>query len=298
MKNVDLYALQDPQTAYYHDAYSKQPQDYPGLQAKMTPRPDCGENSYKGCGRLRERKALVTGGDSGIGRAAAIAFAREGADVALAYLPEEEDDAREVKELIEKEGRKAVLLPGDLRDERYCAELASKAQRELGGLNVMALAAGRQKASRSIEDISTEQLKEVFAVNVFSLFWTLKPAIPLLPAGASIITTSSVVASDPPPNLPDYASTKGAINAFSQALAKQLAPKGIRVNIVAPGPVWTPLQICGGQFQENIPEFGRQTPLGRAGQPVELAGIYVFLASSESSFTTGGVFGATGGLVL
>lgn len=298
MKNDDPYALRDPQTAYYHEEYSRQPQDYPGLQAKMNPRPDCGEHSYKGCGRLRHRKALVTGGDSGIGRAAAIAFAREGADVALAYLPQEEDDAREVRELIEKEGRKALLLPGDLQDERYCAELAPKAQRELGGLDVMAMAAGRQAASKSIADISSEQLEEVFAVNVFSLFWTLKPAIPLLPAGASIITTSSVVASDPPENLPDYAATKGAINAFSQALAKQLAPRGIRVNIVAPGPVWTALQICGGQFQEDIPEFGRQTPLKRAGQPVELAGIYVFLASSESSFTTGGVFGTTGGLLL
>lgn len=264
----------------------------------MNPRPDCGENSYKGCGRLRDRRALVTGGDSGIGRAAAIAFAREGADVALAYLPEEEDDAGEVKELIEKAGRKALLLPGDLQDERYCAELAAKAHSGLGGLDVMALAAGRQVATKSIADISTEQLEEVFAINVFSLFWTLKPAIPLLPAGASIITTSSVVASDPPVNLLDYASTKGAINAFSEALAKQLAPKGIRVNIVAPGPVWTPLQICGGQFQENIPEFGKQTPLKRAGQPVELAGLYVFLASPESSFTTGGVFGATGGLLL
>lgn len=298
MNNTDLYALRDPQTAYYHDAYPKQPQDYPGLQTKMKPRPDCGEDSYKGCGKLRHRKALVTGGDSGIGRAAAIAFAREGADVALAYLPEEEDDAEEVKELIEKEGRKAFLLPGDLKDERYCAELATQAHGKLGGLDVMALAAGRQVATESIADISTEQLEEVFAINVFSLFRTLKPAIPLLPAGASIITTSSVVAFDPPANLLDYASTKGAINAFSQALARQLAPKGIRVNIVAPGPVWTPLQICGGQFQENIPEFGRQTPLKRAGQPVELAGLYVFLASSESSFTTGGVFGATGGLLL
>lgn len=298
MEKNDFYALRDPQTAYYCGTYPKQKQTPPGVQAKMEPRPDCGETSYKGNGRLRDRKALVTGGDSGIGRAAAIAFAREGADVALAYLPEEEEDAQEVKELIEKEGRKAVLLPGDLQDEAYASELAPQAHRALGGLDILALVAGRQIATQSIEDISTEQLKEVFAVNVFSLFWTIKSALPLLPEGASIITTSSIEAYQPSPQLPDYASTKGAIKVLTQALGEQLASKGIRVNTVAPGPVWTPLQICGGQLPDKIPDFGKNTPLKRAGEPVELAGLYVFLASPESSFTTGSVFAATGGKLL
>lgn len=298
MQQESLYAPRNPRTEYYHQAYPPQAQPYPGLQNRMNPRPDCGETSYRGSGRLAGRKALVTGGDSGIGRAAAIAFAREGADVALAYLPEEEPDAREVRELIEREGRKAVMLPGDLADEGYCSRLAPQAVEALGSLDIMALVAGRQAATHSLEEITTEQLTQVFAVNVFSLFWTIKPALSLLPEGASIITTSSLVAFEPSPILPDYAATKGAIKVFSQALAKQLAAKGIRVNTVAPGPVWTPLQISGGQLSENIPEFGRDTPLKRAGQPVELAGLYVFLASQESSYTTGGVFSATGGVIL
>lgn len=298
MQQENLYAPRNPRTEYFHQAYPPQEQPYPGLQNRMNPRPDCGETSYRGSGRLAGRKALVTGGDSGIGRAAAIAFAREGADVALAYLPSEEPDAREVKELIEKAGRKAVLLPGDLADEAYCSHLAEQARHELGGLDILALVAGRQVATHGIEEIDTKQLTQVFAINVFSLFWTIKAALPLLPEGASIITTSSVEAFDPSPVLLDYATTKGAIKVFSQSLAKQLAARGIRVNTVAPGPVWTALQISGGQFSENIPEFGRDTPLKRAGQPVELAGLYVFLASQESSYTTGGVFAATGGEIL
>lgn len=298
MPKDDMYTPRNPVTEYYHDTYPEQEQPYPGIQADMKPRPDCGEDSYRGSGRLARRKALVTGGDSGIGRAAAIAFAREGADVALAYMPEEEKDAREVLELIEKEGRKAVALPGDLSDENYCAELAVKAHRELGGLDILALVAGHQVATHSLEEVSTEQLVKVFAVNVYSLFWTLRPALSLLGEGASIITTSSIEAYDPSPHLPDYAATKGAIKTLTQSLAKQLAPKGVRVNTVAPGPVWTPLQVSGGQFTENLPDFGRDTPLKRAGQPVELAGLYVFLASQESSYSTGGVFAATGGSIL
>lgn len=298
MSQNDRGTPHNPVTEYYHEAYPEQEQPYPGIQAKMKPRPDCGETSYTGHGRLIGRKALVTGGDSGIGRAAAIAFAREGADVALAYMPEEEEDGREVLDLIRKEGHKAAALPGDLSDENYCAELAIKAHRELGGLDILALVAGHQVATHNLTEVSTEQLIKVFAINVYSLFWTLKPALSLLPAGASIITTSSIEAYDPSAHLPDYAATKGAIKTLTQSLAKQLAPKGIRVNSVAPGPVWTPLQISGGQFTEDIPDFGRDTPLKRAGQPVELAGLYVFLASPESSYSTGGIFAATGGSLL
>lgn len=298
MDNEAMYERQNPLTEYRYEKYPKQEQPYPGIQARMEPRPDCGETTYAGSGRLPYRKALVTGGDSGIGRAAAIAFAREGADVAIAYLPDEEPDAREVKELIEAEGRKAVLLPGDLSDEAYCAKLAAKARDALDGLDILALAAGRQVAARSIEDISTEQLEKVFAINVFSLFWTLKPALSFLPAGASVILTTSLVAFHPEETLVDYSATKGAIRALNGALAKQLAPKGIRVNAVAPGPVWSALQISGGQFGDKIPDFGADTPYGRAGQPVEVAPVYVFLASQEASFISGCVYGATGAVPL
>lgn len=264
----------------------------------MKPVPDSGEQSYHGCNRLRGRKALVTGGDSGIGRAAAIAYAREGADVALNYLPEEQSDAEEVAELIRKEGRKAVLLPGDLSDEVFCKKLVRDALEKLGGLDIMALVAGKQVAVEDIRDITTEQLTKTFEVNVFSLFWIAKEALPHLKPGTSIITCSSIQAYQPGKNLADYASTKAAIIAFSRSLAKQVAPKGIRVNVVAPGPIWTALQVTGGQLQKDLPEFGRKTPLKRAGQPVELSGLYVFLASQESSFITAEVFGVTGGMHL
>lgn len=296
MKNI--YELQNPLTAYRTEGYPEQRQPYPGLQGKMDPRPDCGEESYIGTVRLQGRKALITGGDSGIGRAAAIAFAREGADLALNYHPDEESDAREVKDLVEQAGQKAVLLPGDLNDESFCAQLVEQARRELDGLDVLALVAGRQIAVKSIEDISTAQIREVFGTNVFALFWIIRAALPHLPAGSSIITTSSIEAYDPSDNLLDYSSTKGAIKTFTQALAKQLAPKGIRVNSVAPGPVWTPLQVSGGQFEDALPEFGQTTPLKRAGQPVELSGVYVHLASAESSYTTGMIYGVTGGRPL
>lgn len=295
MKNSDFYALKNPLTEYRTEGFPRQKQPYPGLQKKMDPVPDCGETSYYGSGRLKGRKALVTGGDSGIGRAAAIAYAREGADVAIAYLPQEEEDAREVKGYIEKEGRKAVLLPGDLREESYAAEMVKTAHRQLGGLDILALVAGQQVATKSVDEITTEQLQSVFGVNVFSLFWVVKAALPLLPEGASIITTTSIQAYEPSRHLLDYASTKGAIKAFTQALAEQLAPRGIRVNSVAPGPIWTALQVSGGQFQEALPKFGQSTPYKRAGQPVELSGLYVFLASQESSYITAEIFGVTGG---
>lgn len=293
-----LSNLNNPLEQYFTGDFPKQYQDPPGLQQKMEPVPDCGEKSYKGNGRLTNRKALVTGGDSGIGRAAAIAYAREGADVALNYLPEEQADAEEVKELIEAEGRKAILIPGDLSDEAFCGELVKKAYDGLGGLDVLALVAGKQQAVEDIADLTTEQLRSTFEINVFSLFWVVKAALPLLPKGASIITTTSVQGYNPSPNLLDYASTKFAITGFTRGLAKQVAAKGIRVNSVAPGPIWTALQVTGGQPSDQIPQFGQNTPLQRSGQPVELSSVYVFLASEESSYVTAQVYGITGGIEL
>lgn len=286
---------QNPLNQYFNGTYPKQYQETPGIQGKMDPLPDCGETSYKGSGKLIGRKALITGGDSGIGRAAAIAYAREGADVAINYLPEEQPDAEEVKELIEAEGRKAVLIPGDLSDESFCQDLVKQAYTELDGLDVLTLVAGQQQAVKDITELPTDQLRKTFEVNVFSLFWVVKAALLYLPKGASIITTTSVQSFDPSPILLDYAASKFAITGFTRGLAKQLAPKGIRVNSVAPGPIWTPLQITGAQPSEAIPEFGQQTPLKRAGQPVELADVYVFLASTSSSYVTAQVYGVTGG---
>jgi NAD(P)-dependent dehydrogenase (short-subunit alcohol dehydrogenase family) len=261
----------------------------------MTPRPDHGETSYKGSGRLRGRKALITGGDSGIGRAAAIAYAREGADVAINYLPAEEPDAREVVALIRAEGRKAAAIPGDIKDEAFCRRLVADAARELGGLDIVVNNAARQNARDSILDISSAQFDETFKTNVYAMFWITKAAVPLLKPGASIINTSSVNAYDPSENIIDYAATKGAIMIFTKGLAKQLASKGIRVNAMAPGPYWTALQVTGGQQPDKLPSFGEDTPIGRPGQPAELAGVYVLLASSESSYATGQVYGASGG---
>lgn len=289
----------NPSHKYYNDDFPKQYQEPPGVQKEMDPVPDCGENSYKGSGKLAGRKALITGGDSGIGRAAAIAYAREGADVAINYLPAEQPDAEDVKKLIEAEGRKAVLLPGDLSDEGFCKDLVDQANTELGGLDVLALVAGKQQAVKDIADLETEQLEKTFQVNVFSLYWTVKAALPHLPEGASIVTTTSIEGFDPSPILADYAATKFAIIGFTKSMSKQLSAKGIRVNSIAPGPIWTALQVTGGQPQENIPKFGKETPptpLNRAGQPAELASTYVFLASEESSYVTGQIYGITGGL--
>ncbi len=295
MKDKNYNKMQNPLTQFQQEGFPKQYQDPPGIQSKMKPVPDCGEESYKGSNRLEGRKALITGADSGIGRAVAIAYAREGADVALSYLPDEQSDAEEVAKLVEKEGRKAILIPGDLSDEDFCKEMVKKADEGLGGIDILALVAGKQVSVEDIEDISTEQLKKTFEINVFSLFWTIKAALPNLPAGTSIITTTSIQAYQPSEHLLDYAATKSAIVAFTRALAKQIASKGIRVNSVAPGPIWTALQVSGGQPQEKLPEFGQNTPLKRAGQPVELAGVYVFLASQESSYVTAEVYGVTGG---
>ncbi|WP_106375544.1 SDR family oxidoreductase [Halomonas songnenensis] len=286
---------QDPTTQYPSPSFPEQPQEWPGLASEMDPRPDHGEESYRGSGRLEGRKALITGGDSGIGRAAAIAYAREGADVAINYLPEEESDAREVIELIEAEGRTAVAIPGDIRDEAFCSELVEIAVEQLGGLDILVNNAARQQWKPSITDLSHDDFDATMKTNLYAMYWITQAAMPHLEAGASIINTSSVVAYDPPKILLDYSMTKAAIIAFTKALAKQLGEKGIRVNAVAPGPFWTPLQPSGGQPQEAVQSFGEDTPLGRPGQPVELSGVYVLLASQESSFTTGNVYGAAGG---
>lgn len=292
----DFYKLQNPLTQYPQPKFEHQPQNVPGLEQKMTPKPDCGETSYPQGKRLPNRKALVTGGDSGIGRATAIAFAREGADVAINYLPSEEPDAKEVIALIEAEGRKAFALPGDLQDEAFCTQLVTEAHEKLGGLDILALVAGHQHATEKISEITTRQFDETFKTNVYALFWIVKAALPLLPAGASIITTASIQATHPSPSLLDYAPTKAAILNFTRGAARQFAEKGIRVNCVAPGPVWTPLQTSGGQPDKKIPEFGAETPYKRPAQPVELAPLYVLLASQESSYVTGEVYSATGGL--
>ncbi|OOV91008.1 SDR family oxidoreductase [Pseudomonas sp. MF4836] len=289
------YEMQNPLTQYPQPKFPDQPQTAPGIDQDMTPRPDHGEQSYQGFGRLKGRKALITGGDSGIGRAAAIAYAREGADVAINYLPEEERDARQVIELIQAEGRKAVALPGDIRDEAFCLELVRSAHQQLGGLDILVNVAGKQVAQQHIAELSTEQFDATLKTNVYAMFWICKAALPLMPAGATVINTASIQSYQPSATLLDYATTKAAIVAFTKALAKQVIEQGIRVNAVAPGPIWTVLQPSGGQPREKIPEFGLQTPMKRPGQPAECAPLYVLLASQESSYITGEVFGVTGG---
>jgi NAD(P)-dependent dehydrogenase (short-subunit alcohol dehydrogenase family) len=284
-----------PRLDYPKPPFPEQQQPWPGLASKMTPRPDHGESSYRGAGRLLGRKALLTGGDSGIGRAAAIAFAREGADVAINYLPAEEADAQEVIELIRAEGRKAVALPGDIQDEIFCTGLVNSAVAQLGGLDILVNNAARQMAQESILDITTEQLDATYKTNVCAMFWITKTALKYMTAGGAIINTTSVNAYDPSQNLLDYATTKAAIAIFTKGLAKQLAAQGIRVNAVAPGPIWTPLQVCGGQSPAKLVQFGAETPVGRPGQPAELASLYVLLATNEATYTTGQIFGAVGG---
>jgi NAD(P)-dependent dehydrogenase (short-subunit alcohol dehydrogenase family) len=287
--------LQDPRDAYVKPPFPPQSQPWPGLAGLMDPKPDHGETSYQGTGRLAGRKALITGGDSGIGRAAAIAYAREGADVAISYLPQEEPDAREVVQYIAAAGRKAVALPGDIRDEAFCNKMVADAVRGLGGLDILVSNAARQHAHDSILDISTEDLDWTFRTNVYAMFWIVKAAIPHMPPGSAIITTTSVNAYNPFINLLDYASSKAAIAIFSKGLAKQLVGRGIRVNAVAPGPIWTPLQISGGQTPATLAAFGAGVPLGRPGEPVELASVYVLLASAEATYITGQVYGVSGG---
>jgi NAD(P)-dependent dehydrogenase (short-subunit alcohol dehydrogenase family) len=292
----DRLKMQDPRKQYPQPPFKKQPQPVPGLAREMDPRPDHGETSYEGHGRLKGRKALITGGDSGIGRAAAIAFAREGADVAIGYLPAEEADAKEVIALIEKAGRKAVALPGDIQDEAFCLSLVEQAVKQLGGLDILVNNAAAQTTEPALADITTEQFDRTMKTNLYALFWITKAAIPHLPPGSSIINTTSVQGYHPSLGLADYAMTKAGIADFTKSVAKQLLEKGIRVNGVAPGPFWTPLQPSGGQTQDKIKALGSTVPMGRPGQPVELAPVYVLLASQEASYITGEIYGATGGV--
>ena len=287
--------MSDPRSKHPKPPFPEQRQPWPGLASAMQPRPDHGEGSYVGSGRLKGRKALITGGDSGMGRAAAIAFAREGADVAINYLPSEEPDAREVVDLIRRAGRKAVALPGDLRTAAFCRDLVGRAVSQLGGLDTVVNNAGRQQSRASILDISDEDFDATMKTNIYAPFWIIKAALPHLQPGSVIIGTTSEQAYDPSADLYDYAQTKAATMNYVKSLAKQLGPKGIRVNGVAPGPVWTPLQVSGGASPSKVVSFGSTTPLGRPGQPAELAGIYVRLAEDDGSFTTGNIYGAGGG---
>jgi NAD(P)-dependent dehydrogenase (short-subunit alcohol dehydrogenase family) len=291
----DQLTFDDPTTRHPQTSFPQQDQPMPGLDAELDPKADRGETSYRGTGRLAGRKALITGGDSGIGGAVAIAYAREGADVAINYLPDEEQDATTICELIEAEGRTCVKLPADVTNRETCDRLIEQAVEGLGGLDILVINAGKQVSTPSIEEIDDAQFDLTVKTNVYAMFWLSRAAVKHLPAGGSIILSSSVQAYSPSEHLLDYAMTKAAMNNFGKGLAKQLAPRGIRVNIVAPGPIWTPLQVVAGQPKEALPEFGATQPLGRAGQPVELAPAYVFLASAESSYVVGETLNVNGG---
>jgi NAD(P)-dependent dehydrogenase (short-subunit alcohol dehydrogenase family) len=286
--------LVDPRRRYRSEGFPKQEQEQPGLTPETDPVPDHGEQSYEGSGRLEGMRALITGGDSGIGRAVAIAFAREGADVAISYLPEEEGDAASTAEWIEKAGTRSLKLPGDVRTEKQCEDLVTRVVDEFGGLDILVLNAAYQKNRDGLENTPTEEIERVFDTNLYAPLWTTRAAIPHLKPGASIIVTSSIQAFDPSPELFDYAMTKAAHVAFVKAFAQQLGARGVRVNAVAPGPIWTPL-IPATSWPDHLPEFGQDTPLGRAGQPAELAPAYVFLASPEATYVSGAIVPVTGG---
>lgn len=296
MEKTQNTTLQNPLDKYPKPPYPAQQQEFPGLASKMDPLPDHGEKSYVGSNRLQGRKALITGGDSGIGRAAAIAYAREGADVAINYLPAEESDAQEVIALIEEAGQKGYAIPGDITSEDFCQRLVEEAYEKLAGLDILVNNAGRQQASESIADISSDSFDATMKTNIYAPFWITRAALPHLQPGSVIIATTSVQAYDPAAILFDYAQTKAANVAYVKSLSKQLGSKGIRVNGVSPGPIWTPLQVCGGQPAEAIPKFGETAELQRAGQPAELAGIFVLLAANEGSYATGQIYGAAGGM--
>lgn len=285
----------DPRTLHREEGFPAQEQDQPGLTDETTPEPDHGEKSYVGRGRLEGRRALITGGDSGIGKAVAIAYAREGADVAIVHMPEEQADADDTLELIRAEGRTAVSIAGDVRDEQFATDLVAEARTALGGLDIVVLNAAYQHDIESFDTLSTEKLRRVFDTNLLGLIFSARAAYPLLEPGASIIVTASVQAFEPSPGLIDYAMTKAAQVAFVKALAEEAGPRGVRVNAVAPGPIWTPLIPATGWDAERLATFGQDTPLGRAGQPAELAGAYVHLASDEATYTSGAVLAVTGG---
>jgi hypothetical protein len=288
----------DPRTAHPEGGFPQQHQEQPGVLDETRPEPDHGEESYVGSGRLSGRRALITGGDSGIGRAVAIAFAREGADVAIVHTPKEQEDADGTVALIEAEGRTGLSLAGDLEDESFAVSIVEDAVKELGGLDILVLNAAYQKDREDLAGLSTEEFDRVFRTNIFSMLQTARTAMPHLEAGSSIIVTSSIQAFQPSPGLVDYAMTKAAQVAFVKAMAEDLGPKGIRVNAVAPGPIWTPLIPATGWEAEKLDSFGKDTPLGRPGQPAELAGAYVFLASDAASYVSGAVLPVTGGKPL
>ena len=296
---ANQYTKQDPRDQYAQpDINKNQTQPEPGLDSLLQPLADHGEKTYKGSDRLKGRKTLITGGDSGIGRAVAIAFAREGADVALSYLPSEESDAKEVVAEIRKAGRTAIAVAGDITSEKTCKNLVESVAAKFGQIDILVNNAGKQIYVEDIENISTEQFDQTFKTNVYAMFWITKYTLKHMLAGSSIINTTSIQSYQPSPRLLDYAATKGAVTTFTKGLSSMLAPKGIRVNAVAPGPIWTPLQPSHGQPAKKLEHFGEDTPLGRAGQPAELAPTYVFLASQESSYITGEIIGVTGGRLI
>lgn len=293
----DQFTPQDPTTQHTTDDFGEEDIEHPGLTSEMDVQPDHGEETYRGTGRLTGKRALITGGDSGIGRAVAIAFAREGADVLLSYLPEEEPDAQETARWVRDAGRNAVTVAGDIQDEDHCRTLVERCVRDLGGIEILVNNAAYQMTLESFESLSTEQLLRTYRTNIFAMFWLCQAALPHLRPGSSIINTSSIQAFDPSPPLIDYASTKAAIVNFTKNLAQEVAERGIRVNSVAPGPIWTPL-IPATMPPDKVDSFGQETPVGRAGQPAELAPAFVFFASQESSYVTGEVLGVTGGRLL
>ncbi len=292
----NLYAMQDPRKQYPGPPSTSEIQSAPGTQQKMSEKPDCGETSYKGSGRLAGRKALLTGADSGIGRAAAIAFAREGADVAIGYLEDEQTDAEEVAQLVRDAGRKAILLPGDISQEAFCERLVKDAVAQLGGLDILVNNAGKMGKTGGLLDTTTERFDSLMKTNIYSFFWITKAAVPHMKPGSSIINTTSVQGYDPTPTIFDYALTKAAIANFTKGLSQPLMEEhGIRINAVAPGPIWTPLQEADGD-EKKLETLGGKTPFKRPGQPVELAPVYVLLASQEGSYITGEIYGVTGGM--
>lgn len=292
---MNQHIKNDPRTQYPDMDIPAQKQPEPGLDSQLEPQADHGQDSYKGSGRLKGRKALITGGDSGIGRAVAIAYAREGADIVISYLPSEKSDADETLESLQASGAQAIGIAADLTSESEARTLVQQTVKQLGGLDIIVNNAGKQVFQENFAAISSEQLVNTFTVNIFAMFWICQEALPHLEPGAVIINTTSIQATQPSPGLLDYAATKGAITTFTRGLAQALTPQGIRVNGVAPGPIWTPLQPSHGQSMEKLTKFGQDTPLGRAGQPAELAPLYVFLASQESSYVSGEIIGATGG---
>jgi NAD(P)-dependent dehydrogenase (short-subunit alcohol dehydrogenase family) len=296
-KSTTTVQREDPREAGAKPPYPKQEQDLPGTEAEMEPKADHGQESYAGgSGRLAGLATIITGGDSGIGRATALAFAREGADVVVSYLNEEQD-ARETVRLVEESGRRTLAIPGDIGDEAHCRRIVEEAVREFGRIDVLVNNAAHQQRFESIEEIPTEEWRHTFATNIDAMFYLCRAAVPHMREGSSIINVSSVQAYTPSANLLAYASTKGAIITFSKALAEMLAPKGIRVNVVAPGPVWTPL-IPASTPAEDVKKFGDQSPLGRAAQPAEVAPAFVFLASPDASYVNGTVIGVHGGMPM